>query len=743
MTRTNRAVVGIAGTATVVATLGLAATAAPSAQADPGPKATTDAPSASAPDKAQSHNRFDPMAALRSQQRQEAVDQLVAGDATLKGKGADRTIKTSEGASIDYPVNQTAQLLTFLVDFGDGATNPAYPTETEGPVAGDIPEPARSDNSTYWVPTFDREHYLDMFFKGLPSQGGESFKDIYKEMSDGRFDLEGDVSDWITVPNPEAYYQSATGDEDQASMTKYVGDTANAWYDAQKAAGKTDAEIVAYLKKFDVWDRYDFDGDGDYNEPDGYIDHFQAIHAGEGEEAGADPWAIWSHRWAAGQGLNVGPTVGGVPNKIGGVQIGTTGYFIRDYTTEPENGGLGVFSHEFGHDLGLPDYYDTQGGDNGTSFWTLMSSGSWNSHGQDAIGTTPNHMDAVAKLFLGWIAGKDLKTVDGTAAAAQQVVLGPSEHATDVGAQAVVVNLPPGSQTLNAMAPDAGSQHDLYSGPNDDMVVTATSPQVAVPAGTSTLSARVSYDLEKDFDYAYLQVSEDGTTWTNVATSKSTTTNPYGANLGQGITNCSGTGTGAGTGANVCTPHVGRPHRRPLGVRREDGHDALECHQRREHPRRGLLGGHHQAERHPRQRLRGWPRRVDAGRLLAHQRRQVRQGLRPLLRRREQAVHRLRQDAEDRAVQLRLRRQRPGQGGPLPLPGRSAHLVPQRALQRQQHHHAPRRWPGPPGRRQREVRLLDERRQPRAGHHEVRRQQAAGLRRDLRRGPDRRTQPQA
>ena len=46
-----------------------------------------------------------------------------------------------------------------------------------------------------------------------------------------------------------------------------------------------------------MWDRYDFDEDGDFDEPDGYIDHFQAVHAGEGEEAGADPDAIWSHRW--------------------------------------------------------------------------------------------------------------------------------------------------------------------------------------------------------------------------------------------------------------------------------------------------------------------------------------------------------------------------------------------------------------------------------------------------------------
>ena len=113
--------------------------------------------------------------------------------------------------------------------------------------------------------------------------------------------------------------------------------------------------------------------DGNFNEPDGYIDHFQAIHAGEGEEAGGGAQgadAIWSHRWYAFR-----PTRQDRPggNKRGGAPIGDSGIWIGDYTTEPENGGLGVFSHEFGHDLGLPDLYDTAGGDNGTGFWTLMS----------------------------------------------------------------------------------------------------------------------------------------------------------------------------------------------------------------------------------------------------------------------------------------------------------------------------------------------------------------------------------
>jgi immune inhibitor A len=540
----TRKIAGIASIATVVASFGFAATAVSGAAhatpASPQPPAVGDA-QPSKPD-----NLFDPLASQRAEQKDQAVGQLLSGEATTTGKGPDRTITMADGTEVDYPASQTAQLLTFLVDFGTGTANAAFPDNKAGPLNNQIAEPGPSDNSTYWVSDFSSQHYKDMFFNGLPDQGGESFKDVYKEMSSGRFDLEGDVSDWVTLPNRESYYQSATGDEDQVSMTRYIGDSATAWYNAQVAAGKSPADIKAYLAKFDVWDRYDYDLDGNFNEPDGYIDHFQAIHAGEGEEAGAPAWTIWSHRWAAGQSLRVGPA----GNQAGGVQIGTTGLWIRDYTTEPENGGLGVFAHEFGHDLGLPDYYDTQGGDNGTSFWTLMSQGSWNGHGADAIGTTPNHMDAPSKMFLGWIKDNDLKVVDGTGAA-QDVNLGPSEHASNLGAQALAVTLPPGTTQVDAMEPDTGSHHDLYSGDQDNRVVTATSPDIPVPAGTPSLNARVSYDLEKDYDYAYVKVSNDGgTTWTNLHTSKSDVPDPAipddpSSPEPEGITDCSGTGTGS------------------------------------------------------------------------------------------------------------------------------------------------------------------------------------------------------
>ena len=50
------------------------------------------------------------------------------------------------------------------------------------------------------------------------------------------------------------------------------------------------------IAKVDETDRYDCDHDGNFNEPDGYIDHFGMVHAGHGEDADGGPDAIWSHR---------------------------------------------------------------------------------------------------------------------------------------------------------------------------------------------------------------------------------------------------------------------------------------------------------------------------------------------------------------------------------------------------------------------------------------------------------------
>ncbi len=73
-----------------------------------------------------------------------------------------------------------------------------------------------------------------------------------------------------------------------------------------------------------------------------------------------------------------------------------------------------------------------------------------------------------------------------------------------------------------------------------DTRLTMTLDPIILPAG-SLLEFKTWYDIEKDWDYGYVQISTNGgSTWTNLPTSFTTNTNPYGPNLGNGITGASG-----------------------------------------------------------------------------------------------------------------------------------------------------------------------------------------------------------
>src|SRR5680860_157942 len=101
--------------------------------------------------------------------------------------------------------------------------------------------------------------------------------------SSGRYSVEGTVSDWVKVPFNEARYGRSTDVYDVdpnvcagavcENTWALVEDGVNRWVRDQRQAGVKPRDIKAMLAEYDVWDRYDHDGDGDFNEPDGYLDH--------------------------------------------------------------------------------------------------------------------------------------------------------------------------------------------------------------------------------------------------------------------------------------------------------------------------------------------------------------------------------------------------------------------------------------------------------------------------------------
>ncbi|HEY9378452.1 MAG TPA: immune inhibitor A domain-containing protein, partial [Jiangellaceae bacterium] len=269
------------------------------------------------------------------------------------------------------------------------------------------------------------------------------------------------------------------------------------------------------LATFDVWDRYDHDGDGNFNEPDGYIDHFQIVHAG-GDQADGDPWqgedAIWSHRWYAFFDL-IGDA--GPPNNLlGGTEFDDLGVWIGDYTIQPENGGRSVFYHEYGHDLGLPDLYDTAGGGDNIGWWSIMAQSRLSAANDVGIGTRGADLGPWEKLVLGWL------DYEITVAGQERTMwLGPHEY-NSLRPQALVTVLPLKEVVTNLIAPFAGTR-SWYSGHDNDYTATM-SRQVTLPAGSATLTFQAAYDIEDcgpdPCDYAYVEV-DDGSGWTAIAAS--------------------------------------------------------------------------------------------------------------------------------------------------------------------------------------------------------------------------------
>lgn len=226
--------------------------------------------------------------------------------------------------------------------------------------------------------TYTQQHFHDMM--NLSGYGGVgSFRDYYLEQSYGKLDIDVTVSQWITVPHNKAVYNTDNAQNLVVEALQMVADTL---------------------------DLHQFDNDGD-----GVLDGLAVIHQGYGQEMSADDGDIWSHSTVV-----YGTTVGGVR--------------LARYTIEPEmlaidrrQSTIGVICHEFGHNLGAPDFYDTDyaGSDGefpGTGAWDLMGSGAWNGD----YGTHPAGINAFQKWVMGWNEVRDLET-DTTVTA-----LGPADR---------------------------------------------------------------------------------------------------------------------------------------------------------------------------------------------------------------------------------------------------------------------------------------------------------------------------
>ena len=161
-------------------------------------------------------------------------------------------------------------------------------------------EPDRSvDNTTIWTADFNQAHYDNLLYN---KAANPSMANWYLEQSSGKYSVDGYVSDWVQVPEQRGrVWQQLLRQHRLHARHRAVhrGPGRRVVERPRCRAGQRLPPPTTFLATFDVWDRYDWNGDGNFDEPDGYIDHFQSVHAGEGEETGGGAQgadAIWSHR---------------------------------------------------------------------------------------------------------------------------------------------------------------------------------------------------------------------------------------------------------------------------------------------------------------------------------------------------------------------------------------------------------------------------------------------------------------
>jgi len=190
--------------------------------------------------------------------------------------------------------------------------------------------------------------------------GTGSFRDYYYVCSGHKLELAIDVVGWYTAEHSYVYYGEDEGDNRAREL---VGEA----IDAAEAAGVN----------FSVYD----------NDNDGTVDNLLVVHSGPGAEEGSRTEYIWSHSWSLGYMYD---------RYYDGVRINS--YLIQPETRSYGMVGIGVFCHEFGHALGLPDLYDTDGSSEGLGEWCLMASGLWLNQEK-----TPAMMSAWCREELNWV----------------------------------------------------------------------------------------------------------------------------------------------------------------------------------------------------------------------------------------------------------------------------------------------------------------------------------------------------
>ena len=199
-----------------------------------------------------------------------------------------------------------------------------------------------------------------------------SCRDYFTASSNGQFTPIFDVFGPYTLQNNRAFYGAET---ERA-------------HDANPGSMVAEACQLAAASGVD-FSNYDTNGDG-------LLDNVFIYYAGHNQAEGGPEESVWPHQSDI--------SYRGI--RLNGVLVGSyacTSEYRGSYGNV--RCGIGTFCHEFGHVIGLPDFYDTGYNYYSVGSWDIMCSGSYNN-----LGRTPPTYTAYERFYEGWLTPVQLTT---------------------------------------------------------------------------------------------------------------------------------------------------------------------------------------------------------------------------------------------------------------------------------------------------------------------------------------------
>ena len=221
-----------------------------------------------------------------------------------------------------------------------------------------------------------RQNFDDLLNKEGYNYNGAtgSARDYFRDASNGQYVPEFDVYGPYRLDSVMSYY----GQNDRSGLDMHPDQM------VVDAVAKLAADSLVDINFAD----YDTDNDG-------YMDNLFVYYAGYGENETDIDNEIWPHAWEVYEEYVKGQLV------YDGKQI--KGYACASELQDASGVvmcGIGTFCHEFGHVLGLPDFYDTEYSRTHRTLgnWDIMDAGAYLNDGN-----TPPTYSAHERFYLGWL----------------------------------------------------------------------------------------------------------------------------------------------------------------------------------------------------------------------------------------------------------------------------------------------------------------------------------------------------